>query len=222
MTSKVKVHLEPFDFEAHDIFESKSCREKYDISYQKIPDPDAIPVGDLDYSTTHLELDPPNHYPDFLQKYVKREIVKSTGMPIMSEYIGWYIKPADTAKRFPSRQVGWDLVNYNLGAVYLSEPLDLVESSEVRHYVTRDKIVLVEENLEYGKKYQKIIQDLLDTVQPGFYGTIDMAMSDDLGPVLVECDYPIATGFYGTRSEIDKYLDWLVEGYKYLSRSETK
>lgn len=204
----MKIALQHLDEEAFDVYNSSACRAKYDVDYYTRPPPDAIPVGDLPYSTTHITLPRVDHYPSFLTDILHRKVRVVDTYP--SSAIGFFVKPADTAKRFPAHIIDTTKRARPKGPMYLSAPIKgLVPDSEVRHYVTAGKIVF-----EEADTYHELVERKLEDA-PDFHGTIDIAASAD-GPTLIECDYPIATGWYGDETNIDVYLDWLVAGVKWV------
>ena len=87
----IKIALQHLDKEAFDIYNSQVCREKYDIAYYKTPPLDAVPVGDLPFSTTHLTLPLVDNYPSCFSHILFRtiKIIESERPPL-----GYFIKPA--------------------------------------------------------------------------------------------------------------------------------
>jgi hypothetical protein len=208
------VALQHLDEEAFDVSNCKICKEKYNIKYYKIPPVHSIPVGDLDYSKTNIKLPLVDNYPDFLSNLLYRKIEIIYSYPTIDK-LNYFIKPADYAKRFCAHVITMETIKkYKdklFGKMYLVENIEFFKNSEVRYYITNDIIVFEEENEKYS--YKELLQNILYENKLNYYGTIDMATTK-FGPTLVECDYNLATGWYGDENNIHIYLDWLVNGFK--------
>lgn len=182
-----------------------------------------IPVGDVFFcprwinKTKHLyeRRDiTPNYYPESLSKYISRKITVKRTMPKVTSFI----KPL-TYKSFTGFVYDPKTSDFEINKpfkIICSEVVNFVE--EWRYYITDGKVVY--SSWYKGKSEEcDVLPDAPQIDVPeGFYGTIDMGITDKGQLELVECHHPYSCGWYGRLipDEMEIYTQWLFDGQKYI------
>lgn len=179
---------------------------------------DFIPVGNIRWVSSFLGYTPkPDHYPDFLQPFLNRNI-RLVDDWIVKKDLPCFIKPADKPKRYKARILK-SKRNYvrRKGPHWVSSLTSF--ENEWRIYVTAGEISHVgwyypehKNDIPCPDEYLEQIQNVIPS---GWCGAIDIGTTNR-GLTLVEAGEPYAMGWYGSSNEGYIYANWLGVGWDYL------
>jgi hypothetical protein len=177
---------------------------------QPFPD-DLVPSGSVEWCSKILGYPIiPNYYPNWLSSYLHRRVWRS------DEWIKGvhFVKPADRYKRFN----GYVTTSRKKKKppFWYSDVFHFQE--EFRYYVSNGKVICGEwydgmDNLP------KIAPTLNIDIPSGYCGALDFGEDTWGNLVLVEAQHPFACGWYGPGKDIEKYMQWLVDGWLYMEWS---
>lgn len=186
---------------------------KYRISKEKddFIQEDEIPIGYIKWfeKVSHLTINKPEYYPEFLQPLFGRKIWYTEKWPIGTKV---FIKPADQAKRFTGFVTSGTYKGKKRGPFWCSDIINFI--NEWRYYITNGKILT-------AKWYSGINDDEIPPEFPNikipksWCGSIDLGKTQDNKILLVESSLPYSTGWYGQIGD-PIYSEWLIDGYKWM------
>jgi hypothetical protein len=175
---------------------------------------DYIPCGVIDWCTGILGYVPiPNYYPMWLQHNLYRKVWITDKWPITKDI---FIKPYDKPKRFKATiTTGTYRGKKKSNRYWCSEKVQFI--NEWRYYVVNGKIIFA--NWYDGLNDEDIIppefgQSII--IPKVWCGCIDMGILSTGEFALVECGEPYSIGWYGRYSDAHHYVEFLIEGWKYL------
>lgn len=192
------------------------------VCFYKTIDDNEIFVGDVYSSPRYIrksqyryeqEEFKPNYYPATLSKYINRKICIKRTLPKERTFI----KPLNY-KHFTGfiYDPSSDFKLNKPFKILCSEIVNFVE--EWRYYIT-DGIVVYSSWYKGQSEECEVLPDAPEIEIPeGFYGTIDMGITDKGKLELVECHHPFACGWYGRLNpkDMEIYTQWLIDGRKHL------
>lgn len=167
-----------------------------------------IVVGSIEFVQSALGAKiKPNYHPEWIQSYVHRKTWISKKWPTES----CMVKSNDQYKKI-------GLVNSSefCGEYFCQEYVEV--GNEWRIYVSDGEIVYHSWYIgpnEDKKLNPKILQNIKYLIPSKWCGTIDL-METENGIELCECHHPFSIGWYGDSIYNKIYLDFIVNGYKYM------
>jgi len=152
----------------------------------------------------------PNYYPDWLKKYLYRNVWETNKWPLGKKV---FIKPADKYKRFNG------FITTGIYSKKKKSPFwcsDIVYfKNEWRYYISNGKILC--SGWYLGDEINIPEVPILNINIPKDYcGAVDFGELKTGKLALVETNHPFACGWYGKQSEDYLYFQWLVNGWKYM------
>ena len=178
-----------------------------------------IPVGSVEWTLKLLNKNiTPDYYPEFLKEWLHRKVWKSK-WPLKKDV---FVKPADRYKRFTgfvTKTNGY--AGKKRGILWCSEVVTFVD--EWRYYVCNGKVLTAEWywNNKLETEGEPLPAPELDIRWPeGWCGAADFGSLPDGKIALIEAQHPFAIGWYGDSSKDKLYLEFLVEGWKYVQREK--
>lgn len=173
---------------------------------------DFIPLGTVKWVENFIskEKSIPDYYPDFLKKYLFRNVWKTDKWPMEK---GIFIKPADKHKRFNGFVTFGGYRKKKKGPFWCSDKVNFV--NEWRYYVSNGKILIGE--WYSGDEVNTPDAPKLNIEIPNDYcGALDFGILTTGELALVEANSPYACGWYGKNHKL--YFEWIVAGWEYLNK----
>ncbi len=164
-------------------------------------DANEIPVGSVEFVENCLKTTiKPDYFPEFVKPLVRRKVLEGR----------LFFKPTDRYKRFTG---------------FIDELKDIqvqelaTWDNEFRHYITNGKEVAW--GWYKGCDEEAKAPNLTGLQIPYFWcGTIDIGTYTNehggIGVEVIECHHPFSCGWYGEKADGDKYVEWLINGWKYM------
>lgn len=176
-----------------------------------------VPVGSVEFCESVLGRKvKPDYYPDFLSGHLYRKVWSERRWPLKKDI---FVKPADAYKRFTGFLTRGGYVGKVAGPYMLSEKINFVK--EWRYYVSRGKVLT--SGGYYGAEEDSWGPELPPIEFPeGWCGAVDFGLTDGGAMALVEAQHPYAIGWYGPTEDNELYMQFLVEGWEYMKRGESK
>jgi len=194
--------------------------DKYKVNYFRdaslVPS-NYIAIGRIPWVQKILSSSPkPDYYPAFMKPYLYRKIWEADKWPMNK---GIFIKPSDIPKRFQHKVTTGTYKGKKKPPYWCSDIVSF--KNEWRYYVANGKIVFV--GWYAGNDEDTAPPDFPVNIIPNNWcGSIDMGILSSGEFALVECGEPYSTGWYGTYEQGDVYVQWLIEGWKYLQKNKHK
>lgn len=176
---------------------------------------DYVPVGSVEFCESFIGHSiQPDYYPDFCSSYLYRKVWRSDKW----ELIKAFCKPADRHKRFNGFVTYGNYKKKKKPPFWYSEIVKFKD--EFRYYITNGEVIAAD---WYWNEYEPfgeiVVPPRLDIKIPsGWCGTIDMGYLATGEFALIECHPPYACGWYGGSYNVEMFVKWLVEGWKYIKR----
>ena len=155
----------------------------------------------------------PDYYPVFLTDWVKRKVWRQDKWPYGSRV---FIKPADAHKRFTGFVTTGTWKGKKKPPYWCSEIVKF--TNEWRYYISNGKVI--------AAKWCSGIEDVelpaptLSINWPDdFCGAVDFGSYENGEIALIESNSPFSCGWYGTLTEYEIYTKWLIDGWKYSTKS---
>lgn len=190
---------------------------KHDITplYSDTPIPGYIPVGSVEFVELLIGKQTPNYYPSWCKKYLKRDISEAP-LPFPC-----FVKPKKGYKQYEAYVCETANNVLDTENVIYSEILKFTD--EWRLYVSNGKILC---SWWYTGNDQTCethphAPEMDISIPKDFCGTIDVGKTNK-GMALVECHLPYAIGWYGEINQPEKYVQFLVDGFKFLEKNVIK
>lgn len=185
---------------------------------------DEIPIGNINFVEHFLNrVVKPDYYPEWSKSLWHRLIFYSESKKIFLDK-DFFVKPADKNKRFKAIITKGCYKGSKKPPYVVSTLIDINHSiGEWRLYVQEGKIIFcgwyseleIEEQI-LDNKYINQIQKLIPS---DWCGTVDVGFLKSGELVLIECNNPYSCGWYGKIEQFEIYINWLICGYKYLTKS---
>lgn len=182
------------------------------LNKDKIPE-DYIPSGSVEWCSKLLRRTvKPNYFPDWCKHLLYRNVWYAEEWPFKKVFI----KPADSHKRFTGFVTTGTYKKKKKPPFICS---DIVKfKDEYRYYITNGKIVFADWYWNEENRDGEILTppELKLDIPSNWCGTIDMGYLSTGEFALIECHPPFACGWYGGGSNIEIYMQWLIDGWVYL------
>lgn len=185
---------------------------------------DEIPIGNINFVEHFLNrVVKPDYYPEWSKSLWHRLIFYSESKKIFLDK-DFFVKPSDKNKRFKAIITKGGYKGNKKPPYVVSTLIDINHSiGEWRLYVQEGKIIFcgwyseleIEEQI-LDNKYINQIQKLIPS---DWCGTVDVGFLKSGELVLIECNNPYSCGWYGKIEQFEIYINWLICGYKYLTKS---
>jgi hypothetical protein len=178
----------------------------YDYYVGELKSEEDVPVGSVEWCEKFLPSKPiPDYYPTFMNQLC-RKVWRDNRI-----HQKCFAKPADQYKRFNGQIV--DENTKLSGPFWCSEIVEF--TNEYRFYVTAGIVKAVgwydgedENTPPYGNV----------DFPPYAYGAFDFGNLSDGSFALVEYQHPYACGWYGDSVDHKAYVQWLIDGWKWLKK----
>jgi len=172
-----------------------------------------IPVGTVEWCEYFLpkEKTIPDYYPEFLKDHFHRQIWQVDKWPLGMRV---FIKPADRHKRFTGFVTSGTYRKKKRGPYWCSNIVTFI--NEWRYYVADGK-VLAGEWYSGDEINEPDAPEFTIPIPEGYCGALDFGTLKTGEFALVEANSPYACGWYG--KDHKKYVEWLVKGWTYLTRT---
>ena len=196
-------------------YKGKFVDRKYAIQENEIP------VGNIDFVEYFLgKIVKPDYYPEWTKPLWYRTIFYSESKLIFLDK-GFFVKPADRNKRFKARVTKGSYSGSKKPPYMVSTIINIDNSKgEWRLYVQNGNIIFCGWYSELEIKEQTLDNKYINQVQKlipkNWCGTIDVGFLKTGELVLIECNNPYSCGWYGKIEQYELYVNWLIEGYKYI------
>jgi hypothetical protein len=192
-----------------------------DISLLNISHKDSIlenyvPSGSVDWCSKILgRIVKPDYFPDWCRHLLYRNVWYSDKWLFQKAFV----KPADKHKRFVGFQTTGSYKKKKKPPFWYSDIVHFKD--EFRYYITNGKIVFADWYWNEDNRDGEILNppDLNLSIPSSWCGTIDMGFLDTGELALIECHPPFACGWYGGSSNTEIYMQWLIDGWKYLNNA---
>ena len=173
-----------------------------------------VPLGSVEWIENIIGRRSPDYYPIYLAEYLHREVGYMKYWPLDKRL---FIKPADSYKRFTGFVTNGKRSKSKQGPFVWSTPVKFVQ--EWRYYVANGQVLTT--GWYAGANEDEEAPELPMELPSKVYGAFDFGRLSTGESALVEYQHPFACGWYGDSKDHSKYLQWLVEGWKWLTK-ETK
>lgn len=175
--------------------------------------PNSIPVGSVEFVESFLNRNiTPDYWPDFLEKYLHRKVLKWTTNPPS----GWFVKPACGYKLFDGHILTEKLFQLKPRGVYSASEIVKFDN-EWRYYVADGEVLAT--GWYSGDDDNKPAPELNIEWPKGYCGAVDFGETEK-GITLVEAHHPYACGWYCGLNDYEIYVDWIKKGWKYMQAHE--
>jgi hypothetical protein len=164
-----------------------------------------VPSGSVEWCSLALHYIEPDYYPAYLKEHLHRKVWRGD---TWQEEV--FVKPADAFKRFTGYVVRKNCTPEKPPFWY-SECVSF--TNEWRYYVSRGKVLCA--GWYAGDEQRMPPAPPLNIKLPeDICAALDFGTLEDGTLALVESQPPFACGWYGKEHPL--YLQWLVDGWKYL------
>lgn len=200
----------------------------YKYLYLKSPLKNSIPIGSVEYCEKVYGNITPCYYPEFLKKYLNRDIYLDKYDPNKS-YCNLFVKPADKYKKFNGTTNFKS--KYNKGCkIWCSDIIKFI--NEWRYYIADGHMIgsaWYDGNITNEDYFNNLIPPapilpnslkiyLRDIKYCGVldFGIVNINNKNTL--TLVEACHPYGVGWY-LNNEDDKYINFLISSDNYLKKT---
>lgn len=181
------------------------------------------PVGNIDFVEHFIgKVVKPDYYPEWTKSLWHRTIFYSESKKVFLDK-GLFVKPADKNKRFKGIKTKGSYSGSKKPPYIVSTLININHSlGEWRLYVENGKIIFCGWYSELEIEEQKLdiyyINEVQKLIPNNWCGTIDVGFLKTGELVLIECNNPYSCGWYGKIEQYELYVNWLIEGYKYIKK----
>lgn len=192
------------------------CREHdIELIMSDTPVDGHIPLGTVEFVEMLIGQQVPDYYPEWASSLISRKLWRND-MGDVGEY---FVKPADQYKRFEGH------INYLTpidlgfkGDVWVSEIVEFRD--EWRLYVADGEVLCSWWYSGDDKTCEEFPNGFISVLDcpDDFCGAVDIGCINGSIHELVEVQHPYAIGWYGDYKDIEKYIDFLDKGFKFMKR----
>lgn len=155
----------------------------------------------------------PDYYPEWLSSILYRKVWKSDKW-ILGRRL--FVKP-QSYKRFNGFITKGTYSKKKAPPYWYSEIVKFEQ--EWRYYITKGEVM-------YASWYDGIdnttpdVPDFPVSIPKDYSGAIDLGILHDGKLALVEAQHPYACGWYGNYDSMHTYMQWLIDGWKYMNNKD--